>query len=254
MTSQTGICHLSMIPLRLEPSEKTELVSMLLFGEKYKIAEEHGNWCKITTIFDNYSGWMDRKLVHLYDQEESFFVVSETTWLNGPREGTLIVYPGSELPVSSDDGNFTLGKLVYSHSGIISRSSESSGIRNNVVMAARQYLNAPYLWGGKIPGGIDCSALVQIAFKIAGIRLPRDSGEQAKTGQLIEPESSEACDLAFFENEEHKITHVGILLNKKRIIHASGFVRIDLFDNRGIFDEQKGEYTHRFHSVRKITE
>ncbi|MFW5781098.1 MAG: NlpC/P60 family protein [Bacteroidota bacterium] len=255
MKEKSGICHLSMIPMRKEPSERSELVSMLLFGEEYTVKEEQREWIQVITKFDQYKAWIDKKLFHESEKGESSRVIDKTISIQTPWSGNMQVFPGSELPlVALKDKKFRFGSLEYTLNQEIHNPRATKSQRKTIAINAQQYLNSSYLWGGRIPGSIDCSALVQIAFKISGIKLPRDSGDQAKKGDLIDLKYGEPGDLAFFENQEQKITHVGILLNNKQILHSSGYVRIDFLDDRGIFDEQKGEYTHRMHSVRKITE
>jgi len=118
---------------------------------------------------------------------------------------------------------------------------------------ASLYLNAPYLWGGRSPLGIDCSGFTQVVFKAAGVRLPRDAYQQAEVGQTLGfvEEASEG-DLAFFDNAEGKIIHVGIVLKDRFIIHASGKVRIDKLDHQGIFNRETGKYSHTLRVIKRI--
>ena len=103
---------------------------------------------------------------------------------------------------------------------------------------ALKYLNTPYLWGGKTPFGIDCSGFAQMIYKITGYRLKRDAADQVNQGRLVEKlEDYAPGDLAFFENEKGDITHVGILLDDNRIIHASGHVKIEKINELGIFND-----------------
>ena len=125
--------------------------------------------------------------------------------------------------------------------------------RPKLIEDAYMYLNAPYLWGGKGPFGIDCSGFVQVVFRLNGILLPRDAYQQADIGDTLSfVEEGQAGDLAFFDNENGKITHVGILNDAQHIIHASGKVRIDRIDHQGIFHEENGTYTHRLRLLKRI--
>ena len=115
------------------------------------------------------------------------------------------------------------------------------------------YLDAPYLWGGRSPFGIDCSGLVQMTYKLSGIKLPRDAGQQASCGTTINLLSeAQAGDLAFFDNEEGIITHVGIILPNNQIIHASGRVRVDSLDHEGIYNVKKKQYSHKLRLIKRI--
>jgi cell wall-associated NlpC family hydrolase len=116
----------------------------------------------------------------------------------------------------------------------------------------QHFLNSPYLWGGKSVFGIDCSGFVQQVLKMFGIKLLRDAYLQAEQGQPVQSlQEAKLGDLAFFQNEKGKVTHVGIMLDEGKIIHASGQVRIDTLNKDGIVTEA-GERTHSLHSVRRI--
>ena len=113
--------------------------------------------------------------------------------------------------------------------------------KEKLVENALMYLNAPYLWGGRSPVGIDCSGFTQIVYRLQGVDLPRDAYQQAKVGTTLSfVEESEPGDLAFFDNNEGKIIHVGIILEDNHIVHASGKVRIDRIDQQGIFNTELG--------------
>mgnify|MGYP001812336606 CR=1 FL=1 len=125
--------------------------------------------------------------------------------------------------------------------------------KSNLITTALQYLNAPFQWGGKTPFGIDCSGLSQMVYKINGYSLPRDAEEQAAQGDVLSfVEESEPGDLAFFDNNEGVITHVGIIMKNNYIIHAHGKVRIDRIDQTGIFNSELGAYTHKLRVIKKI--
>ena len=125
--------------------------------------------------------------------------------------------------------------------------------RQELVEVAYQYLNAPYLWGGRTPAGIDCSGFTQMVYRLCGFSLPRDSSQQATHGITLSfIEESEAGDLAFFDNEEGRIVHVGIILQDNYILHASGKVRLDRLDQTGIFNREKGSHTHKLRVIKKI--
>ena len=123
----------------------------------------------------------------------------------------------------------------------------------SVLHTAKTFLNVPYLWGGRSLFGIDCSGLTQVVFKINHIKIPRDASQQVLSGKPVDRfEDARQGDLAFFRNEEGKISHVGILMAQNQILHASGCVRMDQFDSKGIFNTEKQLYTHRFECIRRV--
>ena len=102
---------------------------------------------------------------------------------------------------------------------------------------------------------MDCSGFTQVVYKCLGFQLKRDSIEQAEQGEAIDfINLARSGDLAFFSKASEKITHVGIMLNANKIIHASGSVRIDTVDHYGIFNEELQEYTHRLKIIKRNIE
>ena len=115
------------------------------------------------------------------------------------------------------------------------------------------FLNTPYLWGGKTPFGIDCSGFSQMVYRINGYQLNRSAEEQSQQGDALSfIEESEPGDLAFFDNNEGVIDHVGIILKDNYIIHVNGEVRIDRIDHTGIFNTDKRLYSHQLRVIKKI--
>src|SRR5690606_11931205 len=134
-----------------------------------------------------------------------------------------------------------LNLLHHTFDGNLEQNNKSKG---NLLNTALNYLNAPYLWGGKTPFGIDCSGFTQMVYKLNGYQLLRDACQQATQGIALSfIEESEPGDLAFFDNEDGKIVHVGIIMEDNHIIHAHGKVRIDRLDHTGIFNTDKKLYT-----------
>jgi hypothetical protein len=254
-----GICHLSNVPCRLEPADTSEMVSQLLYGETVKIYEEKKkDWRRAITAFDNYDCWIDIKQVTIITEEEfnainSDFVSSELVDVVG-KEGSKIVTPisfGSTLPnLKNSTINFAEEDFSFD-GGCLDTSIEIP--KGNLIGNSMMYLNAPYLWGGRSPFGVDCSGFTQVIYKLNGFKLPRDASQQAEIGETLSfIEESESGDLAFFDNEEGNIIHVGIMLENNRIIHASGKVRIDKIDHQGIFNVDTNTYSHRLRLIKKI--
>lgn len=253
-----GINPLSVIPVRSSSSDKSEMISQILFGEMVEILDSRGTWAKIRCEWDNYVGWIDSKQIkpitpdeyHLYRLNHA---CSIELFQPAIAKGYYIpITIGSNLP-NFDGLQFNLNGSTFQFSGQAITPSEIEPSAEMLLKIARRYLYAPYLWGGRSPMGIDCSGFTQVVFKLVGISLPRDSSEQVNEGKLIDfIEQSQAGDLAFFENKKGRISHVGILMPDNHIIHASGQVRIDRLDHYGIFNVSKNKYTHRLRVIKRM--
>lgn len=245
-----GLCNLSLVPLRLEASDKSEMVTQVLYGEHFKIIEEKTKWSKIRLAFDEYEGWIDTKQFIEINSETYHSLESQTPKITSDimefisdSNGVLIPIPvGSNLNAlpylnHKYDGNFVTGNYA----------------KQNLIETALLFLNTPYLWGGKSPFGIDCSGFTQLVYKLNGHRLLRDAKDQATQGETLSfIEESEPGDLAFFDNSEGVITHVGIIMHDNYIIHAHGKVRIDLLDHSGIFNLELKKHSHKLRVIKKI--
>ncbi len=247
---QYGICSLSIIPLRIEPSDKSELVSQLLYGEHFKVLEQRKSWSKIRVAFDNYEGWIDNKQF-LEVSEDNYKSLQNSTSKLSIDLVEFIQDEYNELyPISLGSSLNSTSLLNHSYDG---NSVEGQYEKDDFIKTAFLYLNAPYLWGGRSPFGIDCSGFTQMVYKLCGYKLLRDASQQATQGEALSfIEESEPGDLAFFDNAEGIITHVGIIMKDNYIIHAHGKVRIDRIDHTGIYDANKKMYTHKLRVIKKI--
>jgi len=249
-----GICNLAIVPLRSEPSDRSEIVSQLLFGEHFEVIEQAKQWTKIRMFYDDYQGWIDTKQFQSISETEFRQLSSDPEILNGD----LIEYvtAGDNLLMAIPLGA-SLSFLNHSDvniDGFAFEGMKTYGVRpkNALIATAFLYLNAPYLWGGKTPFGIDCSGFTQMVYKLNGYKLLRDASQQASQGEALSfIEESEPGDLAFFDNEEGKIIHVGIIMDNNYIIHASGKVRIDRLDHLGIYNAESNRHTHKLRVIKK---
>lgn len=254
-----GIAFQSIIPVRTQPQHAAEQCTQLLFGEMYTVHETREDWLRITTVYDQYSGWIHQKQhqeLSLQEAEKLLkapsSVAAELVQTISNNDRSFPVLIGSTL-YNFDGMNFKIGKEKYVYAG------QAIGADSNLIQGehirrfAMKFLHAPYMWGGRSPFGIDCSGFTQIVFKLYGVALPRDAYQQADTGRTIHfiHEGREG-DLAFFDNEEGRITHVGILLGSDQIIHASGCVRIDMIDHYGIFNREAKKYTHKLRIIKRV--
>jgi hypothetical protein len=250
-----GICNLAIIPLRVESNDRSEIVSQVLFGEHFEVLEQFKQWIKIKLQYDGYEGWIDSKQYQPISEAEYKQLSKDAIILNSDLVEYITGTHNLLMPIP-------LGASLsfLNHSEINGNNFEFEGMRisgvkpkSNIVQTSFMYLNAPYLWGGKTPFGIDCSGFTQMVYKLNGYHLLRDASQQATQGEALSfIEESEPGDLAFFDNEDGRIIHVGIIMENNYIIHASGKVRIDRLDHLGIYNAEANKHTHKLRVIKKI--
>ena len=245
---QFGICNLSIVPVRISNSDKSEMVTQLIYGDLISVIEERENWTKIKSEFDDYIGWIDSKQYKKLDETQ------KKDLKNPSYSDDLVEFVETE---KNELLTISIGSVV-SNSSILNHKFEGNLVtgkqtKESIVDTALLYLHSPYLWGGKTPFGIDCSGFTQMVYKINGYKLLRDARDQATQGKTLSfIEESEPGDLAFFHNELDDIIHVGIILRDNHIIHASGKVRIDRLDQSGIYNNDLNKHTHSLRYIKKI--
>jgi hypothetical protein len=253
-----GFCDLAVIPVRTEPSDRAEMSTQLLFGDLVTITEQSGSWFYIKNYFDDYQGWLDFKQVRIISEDEFRRLTAAKVYINRQFFGDFIrnggktfrLAPGSSFydlkgrVMAVDEQQYVLEGKAYpfNYSGM-----------DSLIETALNYLSCPYLWGGKTYLGLDCSGLTQVVYKQHGIRLMRDAAQQATQGELISFLSDgRPGDLAFFDNSDSRIVHVGILLDNQKLLHCSGRVRIDDIDHQGIFNRELNKYSHSLRLIRRV--
>lgn len=269
-STESGICLQSIVPVRLEPSHTSPMVTQVLFGELFRVIKKEKNWAYIQLIADHYEGWIPESQAQLIPEPDFIRLTNAEIFLT-----TNLVHPilkksdhsdiqivlGSSLP-GFKNNHLQLGPYTYFFDGTVTNGSttypsiktgETAQIRQQLVQSAMKYLNTPYLWGGRTPFGIDCSGFTQMVYKLNRVQLPRDANQQAEQGEMISflPEA-ETGDLAFFDDENGNIVHVGMLLDNRNIIHCSGDVHIDLIDHEGIYSNTAKKYTHHLRTIRSM--
>ena len=257
-----GIADLSLIPMRSEKSDRSEMISQILFGEMYQVLEMDEKWVYVRLIHDGNEGWIDRKMYVPVSDEYVVKYRSESPMLTTEvfniitkdgDYGNKLIVAGSVLPFFDViTKKMMIGEDSYT---LVSKIKDVGidSLRDLIIDYALMYYNTPYLWGGRSPYGIDCSGLVQIVYRMAGIDLPRDAADQVNGGQDFSfVEEALPGDLAFFGDDTGVITHVGIIWEQNRIIHASGRVRVDKIDHQGIFNEEIKRYTHNLKVIKRI--
>lgn len=247
---QYGVCNLGIVPIRLEPTDTSEMVTQALYGDFFKVLEQRKKWSRIRFAYDKYEGWIDNKQYVEIEEDQYVQLVNSDIALSKNliqfvSDDADSIYP---IPLGSDLNCLHILKQKFEGNMITEKSEKSKIIDTSFL-----YLNTPYLWGGKSPFGIDCSGFTQMVYKLNGYQLLRDASQQATQGAALSfIEESEPGDLAFFDNADGNIIHVGIIMKDNYIIHAHGKVRIDRLDHSGIYNIDKKMHTHRLRVIKKI--
>lgn len=248
---QYGICPLSVVPVRAIADEVGEMNSQLLYGDHFKILEQRKLWCRIRIAFDGFEGWVANNQIEIIELED-YEAIENTKNLK---------YATDLISFTSDDSDILIPIIIGSsipNIEALPNSFEGSSKttkceKNQLLKTALSYLNAPFLSGGKTPFGIDSSGFTQMVYKINGYSLKREALEQSAQGDALSfIEESEPGDLAFFDNNEGIINHVGIIMKDNYVIHSFGKVRIDRIDHTGIFNTEIKNYTHSLRVIKKI--
>ncbi len=251
-----GIINLSIVPVRVEASDRSEMVTQGLFGDLIEVLEIQIPWVKIKIVDDSYEGWIDHKqFISLSEQEFTAYQNSQKVFLGeyitfafGNNKVPITLPLSVQLPLYQNN-EFQIEEKYQIDADVI----YGVQTKDKIVELAHLYLNTPYLWGGKSIFGIDCSGLTQQVYKMYGLQIPRDAYQQAELGTPLSfIEEAEPGDLAFFDNEEGQIIHVGIVLSENRIIHAHGKVRIDYLDHSGIFNADIKKHSHKLRVIKRI--
>jgi gamma-D-glutamyl-L-lysine dipeptidyl-peptidase len=253
-----GICNLSIASLRSEPSHRSEVVTQLLFGEFFEIITLEKDWMNVRCAHDGYEGWMQTaqyKSLSLAEYQElsrsKLHLCFDLVQIMINENSIYSIVLGSNLPWFWGN-TCRIGTANYVFDGNARMPDMSNGTKS-IVENAYMYLNTPYLWGGRSPFGIDCSGFTQMVFKLCGIMLKRDAWMQAEQGDDVHLlDEARPGDLVFFDNEERRIIHVGILASKNKVIHASGKVRVDNIDHQGIYNAEKRQYTHSLRLIKRL--
>lgn len=263
-------------PVRMEPSEGSEQLTQLLFGEVCQVLERLPRWTKIRSTVDGQTGWVDFKMVTSIGDEAKgneakgigvvAVPIAAATDMETGEE--LMLTLGTRLPNYAHGTFEILGKKYLINPACVSHLEDAlqaighpagyrlEGKGEEVCTIAQTLLNAPYLWGGKNAMGIDCSGFTQVVYSVFGVNLLRNAREQITQGTPVASlAEAQAGDLAFFDHADRdpkatNISHVGLLLDKQTIIHCSGCVHVDYIDDMGIHLPD-GELTHHLVQIKR---
>lgn len=230
------------------------MVSQLLFGERVEVTSRVSGWVRVRTMQQDCEGWIE---------------IAQLETCDGPvPKETCIAGEISEAVFADDRSTFvTLGASLPHYDGITARIHRRkyrySGqvfypkrVRPSFALierVSRKLLNTPYLTGGRSPFGLDASAFVQLVYRCCGYELPRFVQAQMEHGDIVDfTPQAQPGDLAFFEKEDQGVAHVGIICGPNQVIHCHDFVRVDSFDQHGVYDKRRRRYTHRLRVIKRI--
>lgn len=248
-----SICLVPVAPMRAEGSHKSEQVSQLVFGDVCEVLDTNNDFVLVRSAYDGYEGWCQKVQLQQVSNEAAYFpTVLTNKWLSEVmvNDQPMMVPAGSNIGFCIDKPA-VMGPFVITtkEAGYAVPLKPASHLLQEVALL---YLNTPYQWGGRTVFGVDCSGFTQMVYRFCGVPLLRDASQQATQGQVVDfVQEATLGDLAFFDNEEGHITHVGIMLNNRQIIHASGKVRIDTIDHAGILNSETGTRTHKLRIIKR---
>ncbi len=257
-----GLSELAVIPIRQGLSDRSEMLSQILFGESFEIIAKRGEWLRIKMPEDNYEGWVvkdavsiisENDFLRLQNNKKVFFEDLQTVLIRNNNDKILVPI-GSVFPnFKQGESVFTINNNHYKFEKSIGEEVVTVDKREMIINIAKKLLNCPYLWGGRTAWGIDCSGFTQLLYRIAGVNIPRDSNQQVHFGNTINfTTDAKSGDLIFFDDDEGNIVHVGVYMGSGQIIHASTKVRIDIVDHQGIYNREIKRYTHNLRVIKSI--
>ena len=258
-----GLSLHSIVPVRTEAREGSEQSTQMLFAETCTILEEKPRWNRIKLDLDGQEGWVDAKMICPMTEEEykghqeamqsaAFVAFPMTYAVSGNNGQTIPLTAGTRLP-KFKDGVFELLGVKFRIDASMVRTAPAAMNLQTLLETTRFFLNTPYLWGGKNALGMDCSGFTQVIMGLFGKALLRNASEQATQGAPVQDlQHAQAGDLVFFDHEDGKISHVGIVIDPERVIHCSGRVKVEKLDSNGIFSVETGAYTHHLVQIRRV--
>ena len=201
-----------------KPSSNSEVVSQILYGEKFKILLKRKKYLKIKTHYDNYIGYIkkDKFLENFKPSHKVSKIKSRIFFKKGKRflSSNHYLYYGSGVCIRNENKKY----IEFEKNKWIKKSDIKNidHYEKNYIKVFKFFLNTKYLWGGKTCVGIDCSALIQIYFYYNRIFFPRDTKDQIRFCKRNRGKNRLKGDIVFWKG------HVGMCLNKSRFIHAYG--------------------------------
>lgn len=231
---------------RLSLWKDNQVQTQILYGKKVIVVEEQGDWANVIIPDQSckkdergYPGWVPQRQLIVAPEFEQLWqsngkraIVSANTahLYKSVEEPEIELSFLTALPLLSTDPEWT--QVATPHGTRFLKTEDvrvvegspvvAGNIGESIVNTGNKFLDLHYLWGGMSGFGYDCSGFAHSMHLAHGIQIPRDAGDQAHSGRLVEKEDLLPGDLLFFAHDEGKgrIHHVGIYAGNNQMIHS----------------------------------
>ena len=197
------------------PSKDSEVVSQIIYGERFNIISKSKNWLKIKTLFDNYIGYIKNKnYIGILKPTHKIFVLKANIFNKTKKTKHFLTF-ASKVSIIQENKRF----IEFEKNKWIKKNDikKIDHIEKDYLRILKLFLNTKYVWGGKTYKGIDCSAILQLIFYYNNKFYPRDTKNQIKYSKNnMEENIFKKGDIIFWKG------HVAICINSKKLIHAYG--------------------------------
>lgn len=217
-------CRVGTLPIRGAPDDAAPMTTELLFGERFRVFDQAGDWVWGQCGHDGYVGYapasgLAPELLAATHRVRALaaFVYPQPMMKHTPLD---VLSLGAAVTVTAVDRSWAaLATGGYAHAPALAALGSYRPATDPAGQAER-FLEVPYLWGGRSARGLDCSGLVQVCLAECGHAVPRDTGMQEPViGQPLPADRWDGClrrgDIVFFPG------HVGFMVDPTRLIHAN---------------------------------
>jgi gamma-D-glutamyl-L-lysine dipeptidyl-peptidase len=197
-------------------SKYSEVISQILYGEKFKILLKNKDWIKIKTSFDNYIGYIkNEKYTIKHNPSHKVCSLRATIFSKLDKKTKNYLPFGSKISIINKNKNF----IEFENNKWLKKKDlkKINHIEKNFIKVFKLFLKTKYVWGGKTYKGIDCSALLQLFYYYNNSFYPRDTKDQIRYSKKKQKTKVfKKGDIIFWKG------HVAICINSKELIHAYG--------------------------------